>query len=271
MKGDTPLLFTYNDYKAYIRARISASSQARGLVSAFADAAGCQRSYFSQAIHSHVHLTQDHAVGLAEYWSLNEIETDYFCTLVDFERAATPKLKNKLKARLASLKKSQEDLSKRFKQDSLEPGERELTYYSAWYYSAIHVLTSIPQFQQAEKIADRLALPLVRVNRILRTLERDKLVRRDGAFWHLGVGDLHVPQKSLLSAIHHSNWRARAVQDAQDPDSRGIHYTAVSSLSHDDFENLKALLLAFIEQTRQVVASSPEQELMTFTCDLFNV
>ena len=266
-----PALFGFKDYKDYIRARIEAAEKPRGMVSSYADAAGCQRTYFSQMINSHIHLTPDHAVGLVEYWQLSDAQAQYFCLLVDLARAATLRLKNKISNQLEEIKKSEEDLALRFGKKSIEPGERELSYYSAWYYPAVHVLTSIPQFRTSEKIAERLSLPIETIKRALEILERHQFVKREGKRFVLGEGDIHIPKKSLLNSINHGNWRTQAVVRTQDPHTTGVHYTSVASMSYEDFEKLKVLLLEFIGQSRATIAASPEQDLFCITCDLFKV
>ena len=266
-----PILFIFKDYKAYIRARIDASESPRGLISAYADAAGCQRTYFSQVINSHVQLTPDHALGLVEYWRLPEAEARYFCLLVDLARAATVRLQNKISTQLEEIKRNQENLAKRFGQKAIEPGEKELIFLSSWHYAAVHMLTSVPQFQSAEKIAERLGLPIVTVTQALEQLEKHGFVKREKKRYVHSAGNIHIPKTSLLNSINHGNWRSQAVTHSQNPDNGDVHYTAVSSFSYEDFEKLKNLLLEFIEQTRKVMATSPGQDVFCFTSDLFKV
>lgn len=262
--------FSFDDYKEYIHAQMASSTKLRGLVSEMADACGCQRSYFSQVIHSHIHLTPDHALALAEYLNLSKTESKYFCLLVDLARAATPKLKRNIQEELSDLKKQNENLSQRFKKQSVEPGERELLYYSAWYYSAAHVLLTIPKFQSTEAISQKIGLPAAQVQKILHDLERQNFIKRDGKKWLHVVGDIHLPKKSLLNVVNHQNWRTQAVLQSQRPESDGVHYTSVASLSAKDFEKIKSQILELIDQSRKIISDSPEEELACLTLDWFH-
>jgi uncharacterized protein (TIGR02147 family) len=260
--------FDFRDYKEYLRARMQGT---RGQIAPLAAAAGCHRSYFSQVLHSHVHLTPEQALGVAEFFALPRADTDFFCLLVDLARAGTPRLRNKIETRMLELARERENLGKRFQTKSVEPGERELLYYSHWHYAAVHVSTSIPELQSAEAIAGRLGLPLLRVREVLEALEKHGFVQRKGRKWVLGTGDVHVPKRSLLNSVNHANWRTQAVQRSQTDSAEGLHYTSVASLSRKDFAALKTKLLAVIDDNRRVIAASPEEELVCFTCDFFAV
>lgn len=77
------ILYNYQDYKSYLRDRCAERSSARGFQSLLAKAAGCQAPFISQMLRSHVHITPDHACGLAEFLGLDEVETEYFLNLLD--------------------------------------------------------------------------------------------------------------------------------------------------------------------------------------------
>src|SRR5262245_16853080 len=122
-------VFSFRDYKAFLRARMGSG---RGQIAALAQAAGCHRSYFSQVLHSHVQLTPEQAVGLGEFWERSRAELDFFCLLVDHARAGSPRLRARIEEKLDRLRREQENLSQRYQTAPVEPGERELLYYSAW-------------------------------------------------------------------------------------------------------------------------------------------
>ena len=71
-------IYEFEDYRQFIRHQLEANKQQRGYQSVLAKAAGCQPSFFSQAVRGQVQLTPDHAVGLADFWQLDSHQTDYF-------------------------------------------------------------------------------------------------------------------------------------------------------------------------------------------------
>jgi uncharacterized protein (TIGR02147 family) len=261
----------YSDYKVFLRAYIADSKGSRGASSAMADAAGCNRSYFSQVLNSHVHLTPEQALPLAQFMNLPPARERYFCLLVDHARAGTKKLRERIEKDLAAIRTEEETLDLRFKTKKLEPGERELFYYSSWIYAAAHVLTSVPAFQTEEALAQRIGLPLHQVQYVLAELEKYQLVQRKGPRWVLREGDLHVGRGSLLNSVNHSNWRNQAVLDSQKPGTESVHYTSVASMSLEDFKRLKAMVLQFIDESRVIVAASPEEDVVCTTIDFFRL
>lgn len=261
----------FKDYKVFLKAYIQEQSPNRGISSAMADAAGCNRSYFSQALNSHVHLTPEQALPLAQFMNLPSARERYFCLLVDHARAGTKKLRERIEADMAAIRVEEETLDTRFKTRKLEPGERELFYYSSWIYAAAHVLTSVPAFQTEEALAQRIGLPLYQVQYVLAELEKYQLVQRKGKRWLLKEGDLHVGKRSLLNSVNHSNWRNQAMLDAQKPGTESVHYTSVASMSLEDFKKLKGMVLQFIDESRAIIAASPEEDVVCTTIDFFRI
>lgn len=264
-------IFAFHDYRTYLRKRIESEETSRGLITQMASAARCQRSHLSRVISGTLHLTPDQALGLTRYWNFNDEETDYFLTLVDRERAGSPELRDRLGKKLQASRRKQEDLTKRLKRMEVIPTGVDTSYYSAWYWSAIHILVSIPEYQTVETISRRLALPETMVKTCLETLEQQEFVKRSGGKWKIGTASIHLPRNTPVIGIHHNNWRQKAVMDAVQPDSDGVHYTVIQSISVSDFEKLKAMMLRWIDEYAAVASPSKEEELICFACDLFRV
>jgi uncharacterized protein (TIGR02147 family) len=264
-------LFSFHDYKDYIRQKIQESEAQWGLISRLATAAGCQRSYLSRVLSSEIHLTSDHLFRLARFWRLADDETDFFLLLLDREKAASPELRENLEGKIRARRREFEDLQKRVNRPRVAYGDKDLRYYAAWYVSAMHILVSIPRFQTADAIARALQLDARTVQDTLRFLETNGFVARDGARWAYRAGEQHVPRDSPLVSMHHNNWRARAVLDAQRTAGDGLHFTAVQSIDRRAWELLREKILAHIEEFSRIAAPAKEERLVCFSCDFFDV
>jgi uncharacterized protein (TIGR02147 family) len=264
-------IFEHKEYKAVLELQIAANRNQRGYKSALAEAAGCQLSFFSQALHSHVHLTPDHAAGLAAFWGFDHDERDYFLELVNFARAGSSHLKAILSKRLSEIRERHENLAKRYKKEQTVRPEDQALYYSSWHLSAIHILLTIPEFRSVQQIAKRLGLPPVMIQESLDQMAKMGLAVKTGSSWHPGQTDIHLARDSVLTSMNHSNWRNRAVLDSYQRESGGMHYTAVHSLTRSDYEKIKEVTLKFLDQTRAVVRPSKEEELACLTLDWFVV
>lgn len=264
-------LFQFDDYKSVLTGKIKENQAERAYRSSLAAAAGCQLSFLSQVLHSEVNLTPEHAVGLAVFWGFFGDEREYFMDLVNHARAGSKLLKRTIKEKLEALRAKQENLSQRYKKPRLTPDARETLYYSAWNWSAIHILLTIPRFQSAQAVSERLSLSLAEVENAFVSLESMGLIRRNGKSWVATQADIHLPKDSLLNSVHHANWRNRAVSDSQKRFDAGIHYTAIHSLSLTDFEQIKELFLQLIDRTRKIVTPSKEEEIINICLDCFRI
>ena len=197
-----------------------------------------------------------------------------FILLVDQARAGSEKLRQYLGQKLESLKKEESNLGLKFKQQSASSMGDELNiYYSHWQYGAIHMLLTIPNYQNIRALAKRLECPDRTIHLTLKTLAQLGLVEPFGkSGWRATKKNVHLARENYMNAINNANWRERARQSAFRGDfGRSVHYTALYSLSKKDADRLQQLLLDFIDETRAIVIPSKEEELICFACDLFRV
>jgi len=262
-------LFAFESYKEYLRARISAEEYHWGLMTKLATAAGCQRPYLSRVLTGEPHLTPAQAFGLTRFWRLSEEEKEYFLGLLEIERAGSAEYREYWKRKTLDAKKRHENLSTLVSRKSAGSSEQDLTYYSAWYWTAIHILVSIPGFRTERSIAEKLNLPLTQVKLILQELESWGAVRKESNQWTFAAKEQHISKNSPLSVFHHMNWRQVAMTDAQRRMPDSIHYTVVQSLSVTDFERIKQMILDLIQKAAEIARPSQEEKLMCFTCDFF--
>ena len=262
-------IFKYHDYKKLIEDIIEQNRESRGYRSRLAEAAECQKSFFSLVINSSVHLTPEHTVNLCTFWSFNRQQTEYFIELVNLARCGNPRLRRYLEGRLESLRKEREDLNKRYPGKSVIADKHALTYYSSWHFSAIHILTTISGYQTVKAIATRLQMAEHAVGECLESLKEMGLVLNRGGKWESTDTVVHLPKGSPLNSVNHNNWRQRAVLDSTDKGSIGVHYTSIGSISSEDSEYLKEMILKFIDDSRKIIVPSKEEKLVCINCDFF--
>jgi len=266
--GETAV-FAFKNYKSYIQSRIANDPNNWGVMTKLAKAAGCQRPYLSRVLSSEAHLTPAQAFGLSKFWGLTENESEYFLALLELERAGSPEYQEYWKRKLADAKKRHENISKLVNRASAAENARDLHYYSAWYWTAIHILVSIPKFQSEAKIAEKLNLSILQVRSVLLELESWGAVRREGTKWLFHAREQHIPKDSPLVSFHHQNWRQQAVISSQLRKPESIHYTVVQSVSFADYERIKQVILEMIQNTTAIAGPSKEEQLMCMTCDFF--
>ncbi len=265
-------IWHFDDYKEYLSALVKDPESPYGIVSKLAEAAECQPSYLSQVLHGKPHLLPDHAWGIGRYLNLSELELEYFLALVELSRAVSSKWRQRVKMRLEILRSEAKDIGSRFSRALKQLDAFRELYYSSWTWAALHQLTSLPNCQSTEALAERIGLPIATVEAQLEKLEQQGLIQRERGRWLHSGTSIEVSKKSPLLVSHLQNWRGQAVQMAQRYQVSGnVHFSGVYSLSNAAYKELKDALLKYVEKFDKVAGPSASEDVAILNCDLFKI
>lgn len=263
-------VFRFKSYKAAMAALLTGTEN-RGKLTKAAEAIGCQRSYLSRVISEKLQLTPDHAFGISRFFKFSKAERSYFLKLVELERSSDPQYRDHLESELVAMRRSYESIEERTERASLSKSEQDQAYFSSWLPCAIHFLTSIPGFQTAAAISERLCIPSALAVNILQKLEDSGLVEQRKNGWIFAKGEFHLGKLSPHLLQHHQNWRQRALLDAQNAETSGVHFTAVQTFSEETAEALKQKLLDFIAEFSELAGPSSPEDAFSITVDMFRI
>lgn len=264
-----PSIYTFKTYRSYLKYRIKEGDIGWGALTRLAKAAGCHRPYLSKVLAEDSHLTSSQLYSLARYWNLNEAHTEYLMRMLEIEKASHADYRDYLIQKNQELKRRQESLAQIVARNSNAPDAKDTLYYSSWIWSMIHVLTSIPQFQTAKAISERLSLPLMQVESVLSTLQSWGSVSNEKGTWKFAANEHHISKHSPLSTFHHSNWRQLSMLSSQKQLPESLHFTVVQSVSHKDFERIREMILELIGNVSSIARPSPSEKVYAFNCDFF--
>jgi uncharacterized protein (TIGR02147 family) len=264
-------IYDFADYKEIVRHQIKENKNIKGYRSRLAMHIGCQKSFFSQVLRTHVHFTPDHVASLCEEWGLNEQESDYFLTLLHYARAGSPSLKRYLKKKLAQFRENRGQPSKRILWPELGAESAALQYYSSWIWSAVHILVSNPEMTSSDRIAQQLNLPKNLVEEVLSWLEQKKMIQKNFKGWTVLSTQLHLNANSPMHETHQSNWLQRALFDLQGRNANSLHYSSVFTVDEETFQSLKRSLVDHIEKMNQKIIPAPAEQLVCLSTHLFRV
>ncbi len=105
-------IFEFNSYKRFIRKKIETlPGHGRGELSKIAKHLGIHTTMMSHVLKADAQFSLEQALRLADYFTMNEMETDYLVALVQWERAGDTRAKefclnkvNQIRAKALSLK-----------------------------------------------------------------------------------------------------------------------------------------------------------------------
>lgn len=265
-------LFEFENYKAYLKQVLdSKPGRGRGERTRMAEAIGCHTAYISLVLNKDVHFSPEQAAQLNRYLNHSTEESRFFLLLVQLARAGTPLLKSHFKEEISRIRQSRLDLKNRLEFKKALSIEDQATYYSAWYYAAVHVLVSVPGCRTREGLARYLGLSPRRISEILRFLSSAGLVQQHGDQYQVGNTSIHLPADSPLHAKHHTNWHLRALQALEEPRELDLHYSSAVSLAKEDLPKVRSILVQAIEEIRKVVRDSKEDTAYCYMLSLFPI
>lgn len=265
-------LLDFSDYKAFLAEKITHEAALdRTYRTRLSEHVRCQPSYLSQVLNGKPDFTLEQAHRLCQFLAFDKVEARLFLLLVEKSRAGTVELKHFFTEQIDELKKDRFDFKRRLKKTDDIAEEDRHKYYSAWFYSAIYVILSIPQYQDLEAIARRLNLPRELVAETVRFLEESGLIESEAGRYRVTKKRPHLERSSMFIQRHHINWRSQALASAEKNLPGDMHYSTVAALSVADFEKIKEVFVSAIARTSEIIRPSAEEEIVAVTLDLFRL
>jgi uncharacterized protein (TIGR02147 family) len=268
-------IFNYREYKKYLNETISRRPRGgRGVRSEMAAALGCKTAYISQVLGGPANLSLEQADFLNRYLAHSREESAFLLLLVQHERAGTPSLRTYFHEQIEATVARRLVLKDRLDVKKTLDRSDQAIYYSAWYYSAVHVLLTLPGMRDRDSIARHLGLPAEMVGQVIDFLVSVGLATVGDDGLRVGTTRIHLESDSPMISKHHSNWRIqaiRALESATRKRDHDLHYSSVISISEADRVRIKSLLVSEIERIKEVVRTSPEEGLHCLSLDFFEL
>lgn len=265
-----PNLFEFVSYRDYLSAWIAAQgNQSYGLKGKVAQALSISSSLFSQILKGEKSLTSDQTSDLVDHLGFNEIESDYFHLLVDFDRAGNARFKAKLEKKIKALQEQSRKIGKRVPRHKELTDEQRATYYSSWLYTGIRNMTAIPEVNHASHIAEHLKIEPQVVQKILRFLLENGLCREEGGKVTYGPASTHIDRESPFVNQHHQNWRLQAIHSMERRNEKDLFFTSPMSLSKAAANEIHKMIPHFIQNVMKVSGPSDSEIVACMNIDWF--
>ncbi len=264
-------IFDYRDYKEYLAAALDAR-KGKGLRSRLAESLHCQPAFIYRVLNlGEVHFSQEHAMLINQFLGHDTAESHYFMLLLHYARAGSRLLEDYYRKQIQEIHEKRQLISERIQVKNQLSELDQTTYYSEWYYSAIHILLLVPGFQTKSEIAGGLKLPLPLVGECLEFLKKTGLASHEGGRYKAGASRIHLAKNSPMTSKHHANWRIKAIQALETRSVENLHFSGPMSISEDDALKIKEMLLKVLEQTEPLIRASKDEGLFCLSMDFFRV
>ena len=257
-------IFTMDSYKKIIQ-----STLPRGGSKKLADYLGVHPTYISQVLTGDREFSEEQILQVCEFLSFKKMETRYLLCLVQIERAGSKKLKDHYLEIKKSIQASSLQISKRIDKDRQLTDFEKAIFYSSWIYSAVHIMTTLDKKPRIEDIMEKYNLTMSKAREILSFLIDIEMVIEKNGTYHAGAIFTHLEKSSPLVIKHHTNWRLKAIQAAEELTDSELMYSINVSLSKKDFENLREEMAKLIQSFLKVVKDSPAEDVAQFNLDFF--
>lgn len=266
-------VYEFESYQELIKMRFASMPKSGyGQSKKLAEFLGVHTTLVSQVMKGLKSFTPEQAVGVSEFLSLGELESEYLLLLVQRERAGTPALKRLFDRRLKTIRANSKELVHRLKSNRRLTEIERAEFYSDWTYSAVRQLPAIAGFQNVETIAELLDLPVRKVADIVKFLTATGLCVAKTSGLTVGPSSTHLESSSKWVTLHHRNWRLKALTELSRYQlDRSLHYTAPMTLSKSDSMKISEMIAVFLESVDKLVEPSPSEELYCLNLDWFRV
>ena len=243
-----------------------------GIKSRLASHLNVQSTYVSQILSGTVTLKEEHALAMADFLNLDPQESEYFLTMVSYERAGTTQLKNYYQSKLSDLQSMLNQLVRK-EEGSVEVADNNSDYerfFSSWMYGAITLICTFKPIT-AQELSALTNLDIDVIESILDCLIEAGFIEKSGNdFIHTGK-DLFLPKGHKLLNQHHINWRFKSIDKIQVPEDKNLHYTSLISCSKEDAEDFKNKIREMIKDLRKDIKESNNEVVCCYNIDFFDV
>lgn len=263
--------FDFNHYKDCLGASLDQHPEKRGVKTKLAQHLGVQMAFVSQVLHADAHLSLEHAIKVSQFFNWSEKEGHFFFLLLQFARAGSKELENYFSRQIDEIRSERAKIRSRVQANNSLSNEELLKFFSSWQYAALHILLSIPKFQDLRKTARRLGVSVDQVQSMVVFLEEAGLIVRENDQVRLTNRRIHLEPESPMIAQHHTQWRLSAMQALQRKDSINLHYSLGFSAAEIDAEKIRKVLLEAIEKSDQIFKPSPEEDAFGLNIDFYRI
>lgn len=264
-------IYKYEHYKDYLKAWIeSQAKNGRGQINIISKAIKIKSSLLSAILTTERNLTLEQAIEINLLFKHDELESEYFIVLVSYDRAGTFKLRDYYLKQKAIILKKSEKIKSRIKYENSVTDEERIKYYSKSLYSLIRVLSTLETGIHFNDILKLTKENQLQVKEVIEDLLEFGLIELKEQKYCATNKNIHIGKESPHYIHHRSNWLLEQLQKTPNSSNNNLNFTCPCTISRNDFEKIKTLLLGAITKTHGIIDQSPADIMACLTIDFLS-
>lgn len=266
-------LFESMDYREFLESFVkSQPRKGHGYKLKMAEALRVHPTLITQILKGHKTFSMEQAYTLVQFMNLNDLEKDYFLTLIEWDRAGSSSLKKFIESKLLKLRSENDKVKNRVQTYASMSEADQALFYSQWYYSALRLSSGLGRNVTSESLAADFNLPPELVQNVLQFLiSRGLVVEKEDKTLDRGPQNTFLPSDSPLISRHHMNWRMKALERHPRLQTDELAFSAPLTLAESDIPEVKKMCLDFIQKLSKRVSQSSSEKLACINIDWFRV
>jgi uncharacterized protein (TIGR02147 family) len=264
-------VFLYTNYRHFLTEHLkNLPKQGHGELTKMARTLGVHPTLLSLILSGERELTHEQAYDLCQHIGMSSLETEYFTLLVQMARAGNHRYKKFIQQKLDHLKAENAKMSSHFGHERTLSEQQSSIFYSTWMYSAIRIFTSVAEGGvNLEEIRNRFDLPIETVTEIIQFLVSSQLIVEEKNRFKVGPQRTFLERGSPHLLKHHSNWRIKALHQADRKTERAMIFTCPFSVSKVDFEKIRSEIAELLEKFSKTIKETNAEDVACLNIDLF--
>lgn len=265
--GSIHPIYSFEDYRHYISETLSSPPFERGARLKLAKFLNCQPSFISQMLSGKNELSLDHAHKVNLFLNHGNEESVYFINLVLLSKAASFELQRFFRTQLSQIKDQQMQIHKVVQKKELDR-EDLINYYANWLCISIHMLVTIPTYQNPLALQQKLGASDLEFKDAVNFLTRTGLIQTNEGRLEIGEAHLHLKKTSPIAQSASVMTRLKVLEKMKLSDPTAVNFSSNFTISASARAELKKKILDFIVQLDDLIQRDDPEEFCTLTLDL---
>lgn len=264
-------IYQYKDYRDFLSSTFESKGKRTGFKKAAAAYLTIHTSFLSLVLSKKADFSLEQAESMTRFLKLNEFDSHFFLLQVSKNKAGTPQLQRHFSQQIVNHLKQRKELEEHIQPSKVVSENDQAKFYSHWIFSAIHVAVSVPKYQTRDSLLKLFSMAPTVLDESLSFLIKLGVIQKEKDRFVPGSNHIHVGKDSPNSIRHHINLRLNSLEKIASTTDTDLRFSSFVSLSLDDCEEIRKILLKSLQNSMEVIKKSKEETMYGFNFDFYKI